>query len=137
MLGVFQTLVAASLCWFLSSSLWIYAHSLSYFFDSAHEVRRLVDQPRHAEVERSMLVCDKLNPQTLALLFQAFPRDEAALIADKLEQAHTPKHGSWLGEAASELSVLTRHSADLWDLFRAVCQAVVEWSCSRAPCHGN
>jgi hypothetical protein len=34
MAGVFQTLVAASLCWFLSSSLWIYPHSLSYFNES-------------------------------------------------------------------------------------------------------
>ncbi len=34
MAGIIQTLVAASLCWFLASSLWIYPHSLSYFNES-------------------------------------------------------------------------------------------------------
>ncbi len=34
MAGIFQTLVAASFCWFLASSLWIYPHSLSYFNES-------------------------------------------------------------------------------------------------------
>lgn len=32
--GALQTLVAASLGWFLASSLWIYPHSLSYFNES-------------------------------------------------------------------------------------------------------
>jgi hypothetical protein len=80
--------------------------------DWAHQVRRLVDQPRYAEVERITLVCDNLNTHTLASLYQAYPPDEAARIADKLELVHTPKHGSWLNVAESELSVLTRQSLD-------------------------
>jgi len=34
MAGIIQTLVAASFCWFLSSSLWVYPHSLVYFNES-------------------------------------------------------------------------------------------------------
>ena len=78
--------------------------------DWAHQVRRLVGQPRFAEVERITLVCDNLNTHSLASLYQAFPPEEAAQIADKLELVHTPKHGSWLNMAESELSVLTRQS---------------------------
>lgn len=34
MAGVFQTLVAASFCWFLASSIWIFPHSLAYVNES-------------------------------------------------------------------------------------------------------
>jgi len=78
--------------------------------DWAHQVQRLVNQPRYAETERITLVCDNLNTHTLASLYQAFPPDEASRIADKVELVHTPKHGSWLNMAESELSVLTRQS---------------------------
>jgi hypothetical protein len=76
--------------------------------DWAHRVQGLVDQPRFAEAERITLVCDNLNTHTLASLYQAFPPEEAARIAGKIELVHTPKHGSWLNVAESELSVLTR-----------------------------
>jgi hypothetical protein len=78
--------------------------------DWAHQVRRLVDQPRYAAAARITLVCDNLNTHTLASLYQAFPPEQAARVADKLELVHTPKHGSWLNVAESELSVLTRQS---------------------------
>jgi hypothetical protein len=78
--------------------------------DWAHQVQRLVAQPRYAAAERITLVCDNLNTHTLASLYQAFPPEEASRIADRLELVHTPKHGSWLNVAESELSVLTRQS---------------------------
>ncbi len=77
--------------------------------DWAREVAQLLDA-RYAGVERITLVCDNLNTHTLASLYQAFPPEEAARLADKLELVHTPKHGSWLNMAESELSVLTRQS---------------------------
>jgi len=80
--------------------------------DWAHRVRALVDHPRYAEVERITLVSDNLNTHTLAALYQAFGPAEALRIARKLELVHTPKHGSWLNVAESELSVLTRQSLD-------------------------
>jgi hypothetical protein len=78
--------------------------------DWAQGVRALVDQPRYAEAERITLVCDNLNTHTLAALYQAFGPAEALRLAQKLELVHTPKHGSWLNVAESELSALTRQS---------------------------
>lgn len=78
--------------------------------DWAQQVRALVDHPRYAEAERITLVCDNLNTHTLAALYQAFGPAEALRLARKLEVVHTPKHGSWLNVAESELSVLTRQS---------------------------
>ena len=74
----------------------------------AQQVRALVDAPRYAQVERITLVCDNLNTHRIASLYQAFEAAEAMRIANKLEVVHTPKHGSWLNMAESELSVLTR-----------------------------
>ena len=76
--------------------------------DWAEQVRRLVDDPRYAEVERITLVCDNLNTHGLASLYKAFEPGEALRLARKLELVPTPKHGSWLNVAESELSVLTR-----------------------------
>ena len=78
--------------------------------DWARHVQQLVDHPRYAEAEIITLVSDNLNTHTLASLYHAFPPEEAMRIANKLEMVHTPKHGSWLNVAESELSVLTRQS---------------------------
>lgn len=91
--------------------------------DWARAVQRLVDAPRFAEAEAITLVCDNLNTHTLASLYRAFPPEEAQRIAKKLELVHTPKHGSWLNIAESELSVLTRQS---------LCGRVAETSAVRA-----
>jgi hypothetical protein len=80
--------------------------------DWARRVRQLVDHPRFAEAERITLVCDNLNTHTLASLYQAFEPAEALRLARKLELVHTPKHGSWLNVAESELSALTRQCLD-------------------------
>lgn len=80
--------------------------------DWAVQVRRVVDDPRFAQAERITLVSDNLNTHTLASLYQAFESAEALRIARKLELVHTPKHGSWLNIAESELSVLTRQCLD-------------------------
>lgn len=80
--------------------------------DWAHQVKKLVDNPRYAAAERITLVCDNLNTHHLGSLYQAFEPAEALRIAKKLELVHTPKHGSWLNVAESELSVLTRQCLD-------------------------
>jgi hypothetical protein len=80
--------------------------------DWAHRVRARVDDPRYAEAEMITLVCDNLNTHTLASLYQAFEAPEALRIARRLELVHTPKHGSWLNVAESELSALTRQCLD-------------------------
>ncbi len=76
--------------------------------DWAQRVREIVDHPRYAAAERVTLICDNLNTHTLASLYQAFSPEEALRLAKRIEIVHTPKHGSWLNIAESELSVLTR-----------------------------
>lgn len=76
--------------------------------DWAHQVQALVDDPRYAHADRITLVCDNLNTHNFASLYQAFDAAEAMRLVQKLELVHTPKHGSWLNVAESELSVLTR-----------------------------
>ncbi len=80
--------------------------------DWALQVQALVNDPRYAHAERITLVCDNLNTHGLASLYQAVAPAEALRVARKLELVHTPKHGSWLNVAESELSVLTRQSLD-------------------------
>ena len=80
--------------------------------DWAQQVRRVVDDSHFSQAERITLVCDNLNTHTRATLYEAFEAAEALRIAKKLELVHTPKHGSWLNVAESELSVLTRHCLD-------------------------
>jgi hypothetical protein len=80
--------------------------------DWAQQVRRMVDTARFSEAECITLVSDNLNTHTLAALYQAFEPAEAMRVARKLELVHTPKHGSWLNVAESELSVLTRQCLD-------------------------
>ena len=76
----------------------------------AEQIRALVDAPRYAEAERIVLVCDNLNTHDVGSLYTAFEPSEAKRIMDRLELVYTPKHGSWLNIAESELSVLTRQS---------------------------
>lgn len=76
--------------------------------DWAHQMRALVDAPRFSAAQRITVVCDNLNTHALSSLYQAFPAPEASRIVKKLELVYTPKHGSWLNIAESELSVLTR-----------------------------
>ena len=80
--------------------------------DWAYQVRRLVADPRYAQAERITLVCDNLITHSLASLYKAFEPAEALRVARRLELVYTPKHGSWLNIAESELSALTRQCLD-------------------------
>jgi hypothetical protein len=54
-----------------------------------------------------VVVQDNLNTHTKAALYEAFPAVEARRLAERFEFHSTPKHGSWLDMAESELSVLS------------------------------
>lgn len=109
--------------------------------DWARHVQRLVDDPRFKMAERITLVCDNLNTHNLASLYRAFQPAEALRLARKLELVHTPKHGSWLNVAESELSVLSRQCLQrriakqekaatevrAWSTQRNARQAGVDW----------
>jgi hypothetical protein len=79
--------------------------------DFAQVIQHLVDV-HFADVDQIVLVMDQLNTHTPGSLYEAFSPIEAKRLANKLEIHHTPKHGSWLNMAETELSVLTRQCLD-------------------------
>jgi hypothetical protein len=56
-----------------------------------------------------VLVMDNLNTHGIASLYEAFAPELARALAARLEIHYTPKHGSWLNMAETELSVLATH----------------------------
>lgn len=71
-------------------------------------MRRLVDTYPEAEVVVG--VQDNLNTHTKAVLYEAFPAEQAHRIATQLEFHFTPKHGSWLNVQELEWSALARQA---------------------------
>ena len=59
-----------------------------------------------------VLVMDNLNTHSIASLYEAFEPELARALAARLEIHHTPKHGSWLNMAETELSILSRQCLD-------------------------
>jgi DDE superfamily endonuclease len=59
-----------------------------------------------------VLVMDNLNTHGIASLYEAFDPATARALAARLEIHYTPKHGSWLNMAETELSVLARQCLD-------------------------
>src|ERR1700688_3643325 len=79
--------------------------------DYAHMLRDLSDVhlPAAAKI---LLLRDILNPDKPALLYEAFPAAEARRLVERFEWHYTPKHGSWLNMAESELGVLSSQCLD-------------------------
>jgi uncharacterized small protein (DUF1192 family) len=79
--------------------------------DYARLLRQLSDE-YFPGVARIVLVQDNLNTHKPASLYEAFPAAEARRLVERFEWHYTPKHGSWLDLAESELSVLSRQCLD-------------------------
>src|SRR5271168_572764 len=77
----------------------------------AHCVRQLLEEIYPAAV-KIVMVCDNLNTHTGGALYEAFPAKEAKRLCDRLEFHPTPKHGSWLNMAETELSVVAGQCLD-------------------------
>ena len=73
--------------------------------DYAYVLKDLADV-HFAKAETIVLVQDNLNTLAAASLYQAFPAAEAGRLVERFEWHYTPKHGSWLNLAESELGVL-------------------------------
>ena len=73
--------------------------------DYARVLKELSDV-QFPDTEQIVLVQDNLSTHTAASLYAAFPPDEARRLTKRFEWHYTPKHGSWLDMAESELGVL-------------------------------
>ena len=79
--------------------------------DYAQVLKELSDT-HFPDAKKIMLVQDNLNTHKPASLYEAFPAAEARRLVERFEWHYTPKHGSWLDMAESELSVLSRQCLD-------------------------
>ena len=75
--------------------------------DYARCIRDMVDRhyPRATKIR---LVQDNLNTHDGASLYETFRPQEARRILDKIEFHYTPKYGSWLNMAESEINIMGR-----------------------------
>jgi hypothetical protein len=72
------------------------------------EVLRIISDEMFPHAEKIVLVEDNLNTHTDASLYAAFDPQQARRLAERFERHHTPKHGSWLNIAESEISATLR-----------------------------
>ena len=74
--------------------------------DYAQVLKELSDV-QFPDAEQIVLVQDNLSTHTPASLYAAFPPAEARRLTKRFEWHYTPKHGSWLDMAESELAALS------------------------------
>src|SRR5262245_8751651 len=79
--------------------------------DYARALKDLADI-HFAHAKTIVLVQDNLSIHSKASLYEAFPAVEARRLVERFEWHYTPKHGSWLNLAESELGVLTFQCLD-------------------------
>jgi DDE superfamily endonuclease len=99
--------------------------------DYAECVRELAEvyYPRARKIR---LVQDNLNTHDGASLYEAFPPERARRILDRIEWHYTPKHGSWLNMAESEISIMNSQCLDRrLDSVSAIAAEVAPWEANR------
>jgi hypothetical protein len=79
--------------------------------DYAQVLKDLSDK-HFPNVSQIVLVQDNLNTHKPASLYEAFPAAEARRLVERFEWHYTPKHGSWLDMAESELGVVSSQCLD-------------------------
>jgi transposase len=108
--------------------------------DFAHVIQELVDE-QYPQAEKIVLVMDNLNTHKPASLYEAFAPAAARRLLERLEIHYTPKHGSWLNMAETELSILTTQCLDrripdpttlrqavvAWEQRRNLAKRTVDW----------
>ena len=103
--------------------------------DYAHALKELAD--RHfAKARKIILVQDNLNTHKPASLYEAFPPAEARHLVERFEWHYSPKHGSWLNMAESELAVLSNQCLDRRIPHqKALFREIVAWEKDRNKYH--
>jgi transposase len=100
----------------------------------------------YPEVAIVVLVMDNLNTHGIGSLYEAFDPATARALAARLEIHYTPKHGSWLNMAETELSILSRQCLDRrienkellirevanWEHNRNVHESKIDWQFTTA-----
>jgi len=72
------------------------------------EALRYVSDVMYPHAEKIVIVMDNLNTHTMGSLYEAFEPEEAHRLANRFEVHYTPKHGSWLNMAETEIGILMR-----------------------------
>jgi len=105
--------------------------------DYAECVRELVEV-RYPRARKIRLVQDNLNTHDGASLYEAFEPARARRLLDRIEFHYTPKHGSWLNMAETELSIMNRQCLDCrMDSQPKVAAAVAAWEAPRNARHAR
>jgi hypothetical protein len=100
----------------------------------------------YRDVAIVVLVMDNLNTHGIGSLYEAFDAETARALAARLEIHYTPKHGSWLNMAETELSILSRQCLDrridnkeflaseigAWEQGRNADEAKIDWQFTTA-----
>ena len=73
--------------------------------DYAECVREMVDL-HYPQAKLIRMVQDNLNTHDGASLYEAFSPAEARRLLNKIEFHYTPKHGSWLNMAETEINIM-------------------------------
>ena len=79
--------------------------------DYAQVLKELSDV-HFPKAKKIVLVQDNLNTHIPASLYEAFTALEARRLVERFEWHYTPKHGSWLNMAESELAILSNQCLD-------------------------
>ena len=109
--------------------------------DYAECVRELVEV-HYPRAKRIRLVQDNLNTHDGASLYEAFPPERARRILDRIEWHYTPKHGSWVNMAETEIRIMNGQCLDrrldsqgliasevaAWQARRNAQQARIHWT---------
>jgi hypothetical protein len=99
--------------------------------DYAGCVRELLEvyYPRAVKVR---LVQDNLNTHDGASLYEAFRPEEARRLLDRIEFHYTPKHGSWVNMAETEISIMNGQCLDRrLDSAALIAREVAAWERKR------
>ena len=102
--------------------------------DFAKILRDLADI-HFPNAEKIILVQDNLNTHTPASLYEAFEPAEARRLIERFEWHYSPKHGSWLNLAESELAVLSSQCLDRRIADAATLTTEVNAWCQRRNTH--
>jgi len=99
--------------------------------DYARCVRDLVDR-HYPQASKIRLVQDNRNAHDGASLYQAFPPEEARRRWDRIEFHDTPKHGSGLNRAETEINIMVRQCLDRrFDSQDRMAEEVAAWEAER------